>query len=76
LSKSDTKKEFIIEKIWVCGPPIMSDNFDRDLQSLTVERDDEIYLAIKNANKKLFVKKKVQEGPKSFAPIKVDEANA
>lgn len=76
MSKSDTKKEFIIEKIWVCGPPIMSDNFDKDLQSLTVERDDEIYLAIKNANKKLFVKKKVSTGQDSFAPIKVDGANA
>lgn len=29
--KGDTKREFTVKKIWVCGPPIMSDNFDRDL---------------------------------------------
>ena len=41
--KRDTKKEFVVQKIWVCGPPFMSDNFDKDLTSLINERDDELY---------------------------------
>ena len=40
--KENTKREFKVQKIWICGPPMMSDNFDRDLQSLINERDDEL----------------------------------
>jgi predicted ferric reductase len=40
--KKETTKEFTVQKIWVCGPPFMSDNFDKDLTSLINERDDEL----------------------------------
>ena len=40
--KENTKREFQVQKIRICGPPLMSDNFDRDLQSLVNERDDEL----------------------------------
>ena len=57
--KEETKKEFKVQKVWICGPPLMSDNFDRDFQSLINERDDELQKRIDMAKFIRYSKKNV-----------------
>lgn len=59
LFKEETKREFKVHKVWICGPPLMSDNFDRDFQSLLNERDDELQKKIDMAKLIRYSKKKV-----------------
>ena len=59
--KGDTRREFKVQKIWVCGPPLMSDNFDRDLESLINERDDDL-------QKKMDMVKIIRHTKRNVAP--------
>ena len=57
--KEDTRKEFKVKQVWICGPPIMSDNFDKDFQSLINERIDEMQRKLDEAMMNRYAKQKV-----------------
>ena len=57
--KEDTRKEFKVKQVWICGPPVMSDNFDKDFQSLINERIDDMQRKLDEAMMNRYAKQKV-----------------